>query len=111
MTYSDMQTTGNSTITAMFDSRADAERATARLRDAGFSSSQISMVEGDETAGATPDPDRSKGFWDSLGDFFFPEQDRYTYAEGLSRGGYLVTVTGLQAGQYDTALDLSLIHI
>ncbi|WP_223252428.1 DUF2382 domain-containing protein [Paracoccus mutanolyticus] len=98
MTYSDMQTTGNSTITAMFDSRADAERATARLRDAGFSSSQISMVEGDETAGATPDPDRSKGFWDSLGDFFFPEQDRYTYAEGLSRGGYLVTVTGLQAG-------------
>lgn len=106
MTYSDMQTTGNSTITAMFDSRADAERATARLRDAGFSSSQISMVEGDETAGATPDPDRSKGFWDSLGDFFFPEQDRYTYAEGLSRGGYLVTVTGLQAGQYDNALDI-----
>ena len=48
------------------------------------------MVSG-ETAGAstttTGGTTENKGFWDSLGDFFFPEEDRYTYAEGLSRGG------------------------
>ncbi|GLC62002.1 hypothetical protein PLESTB_001828800 [Pleodorina starrii] len=33
-------------------------------------------------------------------------EDRYTYAEGLSRGGVLVTVTGLTAAHYDQVLDI-----
>ena len=32
------------------------------------------------------------GFFELLADFFMPADDRYVYAEGLSRGGYLVTV-------------------
>jgi hypothetical protein len=34
-----------------------------------------------------------KGFWDSLRDFFFPEEDRYTYAEAMNRGSTMVSVT------------------
>jgi uncharacterized protein (TIGR02271 family) len=46
-----------------------------------------------------------RGFWESLGDLFLPDEDRYTYAEGLSRGGYLVTVKVTDA-QYERALDI-----
>ncbi|QUS36894.1 DUF2382 domain-containing protein [Falsirhodobacter algicola] len=98
---------GSTTISALFDSRADAERATERLRMQGIAASQIDLVEGAETTGtATTDPDRNKGFWDKLGDYLFPEEDRYSYAEGLSRGGFLVTVSGLSGAEYDSALDI-----
>lgn len=50
--------------------------------------------------------DQGKGFCDSLGDLFMPEEDRYSYAEGLSRGGQLLTVSGLDSGDYDTVLDI-----
>ncbi|GHG34209.1 YsnF/AvaK domain-containing protein [Paracoccus aerius] len=108
MTYdNNVGTTGNTSVSAMFDSHAEAQRALERLTAAGISSSQIRMMSG-ETAGAatTGRAEDDKGFWDSLGDFFFPEEDRYAYAEGLSRGGYLVTVTGLSSTQYETALDI-----
>ena len=32
-----------------------------------------------------------KGFWDSVKDIFMPEDDRDTFAEGVRRGGYLLT--------------------
>jgi uncharacterized protein (TIGR02271 family) len=35
-----------------------------------------------------------------------PDEDRYTYAEGLNRGGYLVTVTNVPMGLYEQALDI-----
>jgi hypothetical protein len=110
MTYdSNAGTTGNTSVSAMFDSHAEAQHALERLTAAGISSSQIRMMSG-ETAGASPTTTGraadDKGFWESLGDFFFPEEDRYAYAEGLSRGGYLVTVTGLDSTQYETALDI-----
>jgi uncharacterized protein (TIGR02271 family) len=98
----------NKCLTAMFDSHADAQRAVDRLQEFGIPSARIRTVEGSTaTSGTTRSTsDESKGFWDTLGDLFFPDEDRYTYAEGLSRGGYLVTVTGLSAGEYDTALDV-----
>ncbi len=110
MTYdSNAGTTGNTSVSAMFDSHAEAQHALERLTAAGISSSQIRMMSG-ETAGASPTTTGragdDKGFWESLGDFFLPDEDRYAYAEGLSRGGYLVTVTGLGSTQYETALDI-----
>ncbi|MBM3606297.1 MAG: DUF2382 domain-containing protein [Alphaproteobacteria bacterium] len=94
-------------VSAMFDSRADAQRAVDRLQAAGLSSGQIRMVEGSAAdAGTTRSSDEGKGFWDSLSDFFFPEEDRYTYAEGLSRGGCLVTVSSLTDANYDAVLDI-----
>src|SRR5215216_3162731 len=47
----------------------------------------------------------SRGFWDSLADLFMPDEDRYTYAEGLRRGGYVLSVNVTDA-QYDKALDI-----
>jgi len=45
------------------------------------------------------------GFWEALKDLFLPEEDRHTYAEGLRRGGYLVTVQSREAN-YARALDI-----
>lgn len=94
-------------VSALFDDRAEAQRAVERLRTSGISEDHISMVEG-SAGGATAQrsPEEDKSFWDSLSDFFFPEEDRYAYAEGLSRGGYLVTVSGISAAHYDMALDI-----
>lgn len=110
MTYdNEVGTLGTTNVSALFDSQSEAQRAVGRLIDAGIPSDRIRQVAGGEegaTTHATTPDNRDKGFWESLGDFFFPDEDRYTYAEGLSRGGYLVTVTGLTGAQYDTALDI-----
>lgn len=96
-----------STLTAFFDSRGEADRAVERLRDNGVSDGNIRLTEGSEPGvDTTTSATRDKGFFESLGDMFFPDEDRAAYAEGLSRGGYLVTVSGLSAEQYDVALDI-----
>jgi uncharacterized protein (TIGR02271 family) len=95
-------------VTAFFDSRDDAEEAIARLESEGIARGSIRLVPSDEqntgrdTASAG---DANKGFWESLGDLFLPDEDRYTYAEGLRRGGYLVTVNVSDA-EYERALDI-----
>lgn len=99
-------TGGITSVSALFDSRADAQDAVDRLKTIGIPEHQIRMVEGDASAGSSSNPEREKGFWESLGNFFFPDEDRYSYAEGLSRGGYLVAVTGLTQANYETALDI-----
>jgi len=104
----DQSTTSDSyasrTLTAFFDSQADAEEAIARLKDLGIVHTSIRLVGGDEYSSAGRSDD--KGFWESLSDFFFPEDDRAAYAEGLRRGGYLVTVNDIRADLYDEALDI-----
>jgi stress response protein YsnF len=81
------------TITAFFDNRADAERAVATLTSDGISSDSIRMVEGnDPDAASSATVPEEKGFFESLGDLFMPDDDRHSYAEGLRRGGYLVSV-------------------
>lgn len=99
------------TLSAMFDTRAEADRAVAALSAAGIA--DVVLTGGDNPGyGSVPrdlsvDPrSHEKGFFESIGDFFFPEEDRYAYAEGLTRGGYLVTVSNLDAAQYDAALDI-----
>ncbi|GGF80049.1 hypothetical protein GCM10011402_35850 [Paracoccus acridae] len=109
MTYdNEPGSSGTLSVSAMFDSQAEAQRAVERLSQAGISSERIRQVAGgsDTASRAGTVEDRNKGFWDGLEDFFFPDEDRYSYAEGLSRGGYLVTVTGLSGADYETALDI-----
>ncbi len=108
------------TITAFFDNREDANEAVQRLHSEGFSRESVRLVEGSErsrtgtTAEGDVNPDNFRdtynanegfGFWESLKDLFLPDEDRSTYAEGLRRGGYLVTVTTRDAN-YDRALDI-----
>jgi uncharacterized protein (TIGR02271 family) len=98
------------TLTAMFDSRAAADSAADRLRAIGVEDASIRITEGaaSETRSdvATDTQAGEKGFFEALGDFFFPDDDRYTYAEGLSRGGYLLTVTGLSADLHERAVEI-----
>src|SRR5918997_1365062 len=98
------------TITAFFDSRTDAEEAVARLVSAGLSRESVRMVEGGQGSGGASVSTSSygesgSGFWDALKDLFLPDEDRHTYAEGLRRGGYLVTVNAPDA-YYEQAIDI-----
>jgi uncharacterized protein (TIGR02271 family) len=95
-------------ITAFFDNRQDAEEAIARLESEGFARGSIRLMPGNERdtdRGDTAVGERSEGFWASLGDLFLPDEDRDTYAEGLRRGGYLVSLNVSDA-EYDRALDI-----
>jgi hypothetical protein len=70
------------TITAFFDKEDEANRAISRLTSAGIPRSSISMVAG-RAQSVPARKDEEPGFWESLKDFFMPEEDRATYAEGL----------------------------
>jgi hypothetical protein len=101
-----MDALNNHTVTAFFRDRSDAEAATRKLASAGISENDIRLVPGREPDSvAATGADDGKGFWESLGDFFFPADDREVYAEGLRRGGYLVTVS-VNSAQHDTAVDI-----
>ena len=95
-------------LSAMFDNRADAARAVSALKAAGIADVVLTGEEneGYGTRSTATEDNRDRGFFESIGDFFFPEEDRYTYAEGLNRGGYLVTVRNIPEHQYETALDI-----
>jgi len=78
----------------MYDTRGAAETARDGLIALGIASSDISIRgtdEGDLTSSTTTDTGEHKGFWASLADVFMPDDDRYTYEEGVRRGGYLLT--------------------
>jgi len=101
---------GNRTVTAFFEDRSAADNAVARLISAGVSRNNVRLVQGQQpgvASGASMGNTSSSegGFLDALKDLFMPDEDRYTYAEGLRRGGYLVTVTAGTA-DYDRVLDI-----
>lgn len=108
MTYTDQSPTNSktNTITAFFDNRSDADHAVERLVDAGISRSSVTVIEGGSETATSSTSREATGFWASLENFFFPDEDRNTYAEGLRRGGYLVTVTGYPFDMHDIALDI-----
>ncbi|WIJ24785.1 YsnF/AvaK domain-containing protein [Devosia sp. RR2S18] len=97
---------GTRTLTAFFDTRSAADGAVERLVSAGIPRSQVQLAAGAEQGSATVKQDQHKGFFESLSDFFMPEEDRYTYAEGLSRGGYLVVVNDLDDRSHEIAIDI-----
>jgi len=92
------------TVSAFFDTREAASNAVDELVKAGFPRASLSLVEGSKQPGAST-ADHDGGFWEALKDFFFPEEDRYTYTEGLRRGGYLVTARTADAN-YQRALQI-----
>ncbi len=88
------------TITAMFDSRAEAERAMeALVSQAGVSRSavRIDAQAGSATTGSSSSGTESKGLMASIADLFMPDADRHTYAEGMRRGGVLLSVRADEA--------------
>lgn len=97
---------GRRVATAFFDSRDAAETARRDLAEAGFHPDAIVLAGGDRApADDAPILPEDGGFWHALKEFFIPDQDRYTYAEGLRRGGFVLHVT-TEAADYGRALDI-----
>jgi|RhiMethySRZTD1v2_1073278.scaffolds.fasta_scaffold421201_2 uncharacterized protein (TIGR02271 family) len=89
------------TITALFDTRAEATQAIEELVKAGIPRTAIKLMPEDDIPSASNTATREsydatrdeKGFWATLSDFFMPDEDRYTYAEAMHRGSIMVSVT------------------
>lgn len=83
----------SSTITALFDNRADAEAAKERLKAARVDVDHIHIHDktspGYNASGYSTHQER--GMWDSIKHAFLPDEDRHTYEEGVRRGGVLLT--------------------
>jgi uncharacterized protein (TIGR02271 family) len=82
------------TITAIYDSEADAKRARERLVGVGIDDDDVRIV-GQQLSRSAVSSDtggrEDKGWWESIKDFFVGDEDRPAYSEGLRRGGYLLT--------------------
>lgn len=83
-------------ITGLFDTPAAAEAVVAHLvQHDGVSRDRINLysaeTSGGETAATTASGTHQDGFWASLKNLFVPDEDRYTYSEGIRRGGVLVS--------------------
>ncbi|GJD96110.1 DUF2382 domain-containing protein [Methylobacterium iners] len=101
------------TVTAMFDNRSDAEAAIQKLTSAGVAGTAIRLLP--ETAPATTTTTTAssaydhrrdeRGLWSSLKDALLPDEDRYTYAEGMNRGGTMLTVSA-EEGHISRVLDI-----
>lgn len=104
MTYDTNTVAHSRTITGFFDTKQSAERAVAALESAGIPSQHIKLVQGADTTTTTKTA-HAGGFWDSLKDLFMPEEDKHAYAEGLRRGGYLLSVNADEAN-YTKVLDI-----
>jgi uncharacterized protein (TIGR02271 family) len=82
------------TLTALFDSRADAEAAKSRLEAASIDISGVHVHDQASTGyseSSAYSSHENKGFWSSLKGAFLPDEDRHTYEEGIKRGGALLT--------------------
>src|SRR5215203_4253021 len=107
MSYDTSNQTSRRTITAFFDNRQDADEAIERLGSAGIPRANINIVEGANrtSTSSTSRAEEGPGFWEALKDLFLPDEDRATYAEGLRRGGYIVTVQA-DSAHYEKTIDI-----
>jgi uncharacterized protein (TIGR02271 family) len=81
------------TITALFDNRADAEAAKQRLQNARVDADHVHLHD-KSSAGYREDGysnHEDRGIWGSVKNAFAPDEDRHTYEEGVRRGGTLLT--------------------
>ena len=80
------------TITALFDTREDAEAGGERLRQAGVDAAHVAVH--DQSTHQTADAystRKDQGLWASIKHAVLPDEDRHTYEEGIRRGGFLLT--------------------
>ena len=91
------------TITGLFDNRAAAEAVISHLRDHDGINPDRITIHGQESS--TAGDAEGRGFWASLRDVFIADEDRYTYSEGIRRGGFVVTAE-LDDAISDHAMDV-----
>jgi uncharacterized protein (TIGR02271 family) len=96
------------TITAMFDSRSEAEAARARLTASSIDADRVRIIDQSTgAAGATTgttgtSAGTGEGFWASLRDMFMPDEDRHAYGEGIQRGHFMLAAE-VEESQADEA--------
>src|SRR4051794_29536187 len=91
----------------MYDSRAAAESARVQLEAIGVARDSISIRGTDQgaTTASTTTRDEDPGLWGSIMDALFPDDDRYTYEEGVRRGSFLLSAR-VPEGLEDRAHDV-----
>jgi uncharacterized protein (TIGR02271 family) len=77
------------TITGLFDTRQEADAVVDHLLQHDQIQRSSIKVYGSE--GNTPTLADDRGLWASLKELFVPDEDRYTYSEGIRRGGLVVS--------------------
>ncbi len=92
------------TVSAFFDTHGAAQTASDDLIAAGVAREQITLTAG-QGAGEAVSAEPDTGILATLKNLFLPESDQYGYAEGLRRGGYLLTVR-TDATSYDRVLEI-----
>jgi uncharacterized protein (TIGR02271 family) len=85
----------------MFDTRSEAESARERLTAANIDASRVRIIDnqssgsfgssGSSSYGNTSENTEGRGFWSQMKELFVADDDRHSYAEGVSRGGVLLT--------------------
>lgn len=78
------------TLTALFDTRADAEAGRQRLIDAAVDADHI-KIHDKSSIGDSDDSDDDRGMWASIKNSPPDDSDRHVYEEGVRRGGFLLT--------------------
>jgi stress response protein YsnF len=94
------------TLTAMYDTKGAAESARDDLVALGVSSADVTIRGADAASGTTASTTaEDKGFWAGLADLFVPDEDRSAYAEGVRRGGHLLSAR-VPDGVEDRAIEV-----
>jgi uncharacterized protein (TIGR02271 family) len=91
----------------LYDTKGAAESARDDLVALGVPSGDVTIrgaEGGGPSATSTSAATEDKGFWGGLADLFAPDEDRHAYAEGVRRGGYLLTAR-VPDGLEDQAVD------
>jgi hypothetical protein len=95
------------TLTALFDTRADAEAGRQRLLDARVEADNIKIHDKPSVGEAGYSSLEEPGLWASIKNAFLPDEDRHVDEEGMRRGGVLLTadIDGDDAGEVIRALE------
>jgi uncharacterized protein (TIGR02271 family) len=94
------------TVTALFDSRAEAEAARERLSQSSIDAERVRILD-QSSSGSSGSGESGEGFWSSVKDAFMPDDDRHAYEEGMRRGGYLLCA---QVDEDDTDRAISILE-
>ena len=93
------------TLTALYETEADAERTMARLVEAGLPEASIEAERASEAEVDAKKHNRSK-LMAALFEFEMPSPDRQSYERGMDRGGIFVVAPDGPAELEQRALDI-----
>jgi len=102
------------TLAAVFDNRADADRARAELKTSGFDDTSVQLSDsasasGTSASSSTSTSDGGESIGSSIKHFFthlFGDDDNDVYTEAVSRGNAVLTVQADTEEQIERAADI-----